>query len=52
MAILPLAPAGSYVNWGVFHISVTNLCIIGAMIVLFILALVLPFPGSHDEDDR
>lgn len=39
--------AGSYVNWGVIHISVTNLALIGAMLVLFVLALVLPFPGHR-----
>ena len=52
MPILPMAPAGHYVNWGVFHISVTNLVIIGVMIVVFVLALVIPFPHSHDEDER
>ena len=52
MPILPMSPAGHYVNWGVFHISVTNLVIIAVMIVVFILALVIPFPGGHDGDDR
>ena len=50
MPIIPLADTGgNYVNWSVFHISVTNVLIILAMIVIFVLALVLPFPG-HDED--
>lgn len=47
--------AGSYVHWGVVQISVTNLLVIGAMIVLFVLALLLPFPGNrrqHDGEDR
>jgi hypothetical protein len=52
MQIIPLAdPGGSYVNWSVFHISVTNLAIIGAMVLIFLLALVLPFPGHHDQDE-
>ncbi len=38
-------PGGAYIDWGVLHISVTNLAIIGAMVLLFVLALVLPFPG-------
>ncbi len=41
--------AGRYVHWGVIQISVTNLVIIAVMIVLFVLALVLPFPGAHDD---
>ena len=50
MANFPLtAPAGHYVDWWVVHISVTNLVIIVLMLVVFGLALVLPFPG-HDED--
>jgi len=40
---------GKYVNWGVIQISVANLTIIGVMILLFILALVVPFPTGHGE---
>ena len=40
------APAGAYVDWGVLHISVTNLLIILAMVLVFVLAILLPFPGS------
>lgn len=44
---------GRYVHWGVVQISVTNLTIIGAMVLLFVLALVLPFPsGQDDKSDR
>jgi hypothetical protein len=42
--------AGRYVSSGVIQISVTNLAIIATMIVVFILALVLPFPGRHHDD--
>lgn len=41
--------AGTYLHWGVLQISVANLVVIGAMIVLFLLALVLPFPGGRHE---
>jgi len=46
--------AGRYISSGVIQISVTNLVIIAAMIVVFVLALVLPFPGRHrhDSSDR
>jgi len=43
--------AGRYVDWGVIQISVTNLTIIAVMVILFILALVLPFPSGHGSDD-
>ena len=40
---------GRYVSWGVIQISVANLAIIVVMILLFILALVVPFPTSHND---
>jgi drug/metabolite transporter superfamily protein YnfA len=43
------AGAGSYLHWGVISISMTNLLIIVAMVVLFVLAILLPFPGAADE---
>jgi hypothetical protein len=39
---------GSYVHWGVIQISVTNLVIILVMLLVFVLALLLPFPGGRD----
>ena len=42
--------AGRYISAGVIQISVTNLAIIVAMILVFVLALVLPFPGRHHHD--
>lgn len=41
--------AGKYVSWGVVSISLTNLLVILGMIVLFVLALVIPFPGDHEQ---
>lgn len=38
---------GRYLHWGVVQISVANLVVIAIMIVLFLLALVLPFPGTR-----
>ena len=44
--------AGHYLHWGVVQISVANLTIIAVMVLLFILALVVPFPSGHgDESD-
>jgi hypothetical protein len=34
----------TYLHWGVIQISVGNLIVIGLMILVFVLALVVPFP--------
>jgi len=39
--------AGAFVDWGLLHVSVANIAVIGAMLALFVLALVVPFPGHH-----
>jgi hypothetical protein len=41
--------AGKYVSWGVVSISLTNLLVILGMIVIFVLALVLPFPRDREQ---
>lgn len=46
--LLLSASSGHYIHVGVINISVTNLLIVLAMIVVFVLALVLPFPGAAD----
>jgi hypothetical protein len=42
-----LSGQARYLHWGVIQISLTNFLIIVAMVVLFLLALVLPFPHSR-----
>jgi large-conductance mechanosensitive channel len=42
--------AGHYLHWGVVQISLTNFLVIVAMIVLFVIALLAPFPGSRAKD--
>ena len=40
--------AGTYLDWGVVHISLTNFLIIVLMVVVFVAALLIPFPhGSQ-----
>ena len=39
--------AGRYVHWGVVSISVANLLIVVIMLVVFVLALLLPFPHER-----
>ena len=38
-----------YIHFGWFLISVANLVVIVLMIVVFVLALVLPFPGGREK---
>jgi len=54
MSGLSVVAEGSsrYIHWGVIQISVANLAIIAAMVLLFVLALVVPFPSGHHEPDR
>ena len=42
-----MAAAGHYLHWGAISVSTTNLLIVIAMLVLFGLALVVPFPGHR-----
>jgi hypothetical protein len=35
---------GHYLHWGVIQISYANVIVIAVMLVMFTLALVLPFP--------
>ncbi len=54
MADLIAAPVelnhvGHYVTWGVIQISVANLVVIGAMLLVFVLALLLPFPRGRQS---
>ena len=44
--------SGHYLVWGVISISVTNAAIILAMVVVFVLALVVPFPHGRDDSSR
>ena len=40
---------GKYLDWGPVQISVGNLVVIGVMILLFVLAIALPFPKGRDK---
>jgi len=42
-----LNPPGTYLQWNVFTISVANLVLIAVMVVIFGVALVLPFPRGQ-----
>jgi hypothetical protein len=38
---------GAYLHWGVIQISLANLVVIGLMIAVFVVALLVPFPGRR-----
>ena len=41
-----------YLHWGVVQISLANLLVIVAMIVVFLAALALQMPAHHDAADH
>ena len=47
--VVGTAPATVYLGWGAFTIQLGNFLVIVAMIVLFVLALVLPFPKGRKQ---
>jgi uncharacterized membrane protein len=48
-AVINLDGRPRYVHSGWFLISVANLAVIVAMIAVFVLAIVLPFPGNRKK---
>lgn len=41
---------GYYIHWGFIQLSLANLIVIALMLIVFVLALVVPFPGHSDKD--
>jgi hypothetical protein len=39
-----------YFHWGFILISTANLIVIGLMILVFVAAILLPFPGGRRHD--
>ncbi|MEZ0090892.1 hypothetical protein [Streptacidiphilus sp. EB129] len=50
-APIDLNHPGAYLHWGVIQISVANLLVIGLMVLVFVAALLLPFPKGRDRDE-
>ena len=44
--------SGSYLHWSVVQISLTNFVVIVVMLVIFALAIVVPFGGHRRQQDR
>jgi hypothetical protein len=49
---IDLNQPGTYLHWNVFTVSVANLVLIAVMVVIFGVALLLPFPKTHRGDVR
>lgn len=45
-AVFNLNHPAHTVDWEFIHLSVANVVVIGLMLVVFLLALLLPFPGA------
>jgi hypothetical protein len=41
-----------YFQWGFIQISLPNLIVIGVMVLIFVLALIVPFPGHGEPRDE
>ncbi len=51
VVIAALNSPGHYVHWSIFTISLANIIIVAVMVVIFGLAVLLPFPkGRRDEE--
>jgi hypothetical protein len=48
-AVVDLDHPARYIHWGWFQISVANLAVIVLMLVVFVLAIVIPFPGRRRQ---
>jgi hypothetical protein len=38
------------VDWSFIHLSVANVVVIGLMLIVFVAAIALPFPGATKRD--
>ncbi len=49
-ALINLSGNGRYIHWGFIQISYANFFVIVLMIIVFVLAIVLPFPRRKRGD--
>lgn len=48
-ALINLNGTGHYIHWAFIQMSVANFVVIVAMIVVFVLAILLPFPRRKKQ---
>ena len=46
-SLIDLNRVGHYLHWGFIQMSVANAVIIGLMVVVFVVAIALPFRAGH-----
>ncbi len=51
-ALLPLNTLGHYLHWGWIQISVANFIVIVLMVVTFVAALLVRFPGRRRRQEN
>lgn len=49
-AVFNLNHPAHTVDWEFIHLSVANVVVIGMMLIVFLLAILLPFPGAAKRD--
>ncbi len=49
-AVFNLNHPAHTVDWNFIHLSVANVIVIGLMLIVFVLAILLPFPGAAKRD--
>ena len=49
-ALINLNGSGRYIHWGFIQLSYANFAVIVLMIVVFVLAILLPFPRRKRGD--
>jgi hypothetical protein len=49
-AVFNLNHPARTVDWNFIHLSVSNVVVIGLMLIVFVLAILLPFPGAAGRD--
>ena len=49
-AIINLNHPAHTVDWSFIHLSVANVVVIGLMLIVFFLAILLPFPGAAKRE--
>lgn len=47
-SLIDLNAPGRYLRWGVVQISVANAVVVALMALLFLLAILVPFPKGRD----
>jgi uncharacterized membrane protein len=46
-AIVNLDHPAHYIHWGWFQMSIANFVVVLLMVAVFVLAIVVPFPGAR-----